>query len=219
MDKDVLAAALISGEGTRPGNADRSRLLVKCIGETLRSACDMDMLKIIGKMDGRGKVSWLSQELTALRAAATAARIRYLWSRRRIDHTLFVCCEWMCERNALVRELGGVQLSLPGIVRASLNMPKGLAAFQTFARLVMREKKKDEKDREWMNSEKSDTPLGTGPRAPLEVASANQVAVEGVVAAACVVTVSCAVAVDVLDTLSVIVAAASAFTFACTVTV
>ncbi|KAI4486473.1 hypothetical protein M0804_005843 [Polistes exclamans] len=82
VDNDVIAAALISGEWTRPGNADRSRVLVKWIRETLRSACDMAMPKIIGKKDGRGKVSWWSQELTALRAAATAARRRYLRSRR-----------------------------------------------------------------------------------------------------------------------------------------
>ncbi|KAI4473964.1 hypothetical protein M0804_015082 [Polistes exclamans] len=85
VDNDVLAAALISGEWTRPGNADRSRVLVKCIRQTLRSACDMAMPKIIGKKDGRGKVSWWSQKLTALRAAATAARRRYLRSRRRGD--------------------------------------------------------------------------------------------------------------------------------------
>ncbi|KAI4490119.1 hypothetical protein M0804_004301 [Polistes exclamans] len=92
VDTDVLAAAFISGELTRPGNADRSRVLGKWIRETLRSACDMAMPKIIGKKDGQRKVSWRSQELTALRAAATAARRRYLRSRRRGDKGRMELC-------------------------------------------------------------------------------------------------------------------------------
>ncbi|KAI4489765.1 hypothetical protein M0804_003947 [Polistes exclamans] len=67
------------------------------------------------------------------------------------DHTLIVCREWTGERNALVRELGGMRLSLPGIVRASLNMPGGWAAFKAFARRVMRKKEQDERDRKWMS--------------------------------------------------------------------
>ncbi|KAI4476941.1 hypothetical protein M0804_013121 [Polistes exclamans] len=64
------------------------------------------------------------------------------------EHTLIVCPAWDEAKKALRRELRGMQLSLPGIVRNALATPGRWAAFQSFSGLVIREKERAERARE-----------------------------------------------------------------------
>ncbi|KAI4472913.1 hypothetical protein M0804_015559 [Polistes exclamans] len=64
------------------------------------------------------------------------------------EHTLIECLAWTNARDSLARELGGVQPTLPGIVRLSLDTPGAWAAFQSFSGLVMKAKEDSERERE-----------------------------------------------------------------------
>ncbi|XP_046837587.1 uncharacterized protein LOC124432620 [Vespa crabro] len=64
------------------------------------------------------------------------------------EHTLVDCPAWTDDRSELVNTMGGGQLSLPAIVRASLTVPGGWAAFRTFAGQVMRAEEDAERRRE-----------------------------------------------------------------------
>ncbi|KAI4476227.1 hypothetical protein M0804_013767 [Polistes exclamans] len=67
------------------------------------------------------------------------------------EHTLIECPAWTNARDSLVRELGGGGgVTLPGIVRLSLDTPGAWAAFQSFSGLVMKAKEDAERERERM---------------------------------------------------------------------
>ncbi|KAI4473169.1 hypothetical protein M0804_015456 [Polistes exclamans] len=66
------------------------------------------------------------------------------------EHTLIECPACTNARDSLVRELGGVHVTLPGIVRLSLDTPRAWAAFQSFSGLVMKAKEDAERERERM---------------------------------------------------------------------
>ncbi|XP_046832403.1 uncharacterized protein LOC124430199 [Vespa crabro] len=61
------------------------------------------------------------------------------------EHTLVDCPAWTDARNELINAMGVGQLTLPVIVRVSLTVPGGWAAFRTFAGRVMRAKEDAER--------------------------------------------------------------------------
>ncbi|GHJ61402.1 hypothetical protein NOK12_39200 [Nocardioides sp. OK12] len=69
------------------------------------------------------------------------------------EHTLIDCPAWMDARNELIAAMGGGQLTLPEIVRVSLTVPGGWAAFRTFAGRVMRAKEDAERRRERLRAD------------------------------------------------------------------
>ncbi|XP_043489308.1 uncharacterized protein LOC122515880 [Polistes fuscatus] len=70
------------------------------------------------------------------------------------EHILIECLAWADERASLVRELRGLQLTLPWIVGRSLDTPGAWAAFQSFSGLVMRAKEDAERMRERQSRER-----------------------------------------------------------------
>ncbi|KAI4472925.1 hypothetical protein M0804_015554 [Polistes exclamans] len=91
-DEDMLAAALISGDWTRPSGVCSARVYMKWLREVLVSACDMALPRERNTRDKGSKACWWSQELSALRAAATAARRRFLKARRSGDQRRIELC-------------------------------------------------------------------------------------------------------------------------------
>ncbi|XP_047368628.1 uncharacterized protein LOC124956620 [Vespa velutina] len=79
MKEDYLDAALISGEwtggnlcGECAAGIDCVDKLVKWAQSTLKQACDMAMSRVRGQIRGSKSTYWWSDELTKLRAVATA---------------------------------------------------------------------------------------------------------------------------------------------------
>ncbi|KAI4476934.1 hypothetical protein M0804_013114 [Polistes exclamans] len=99
-DEDILAAALISGDWTRPGSVCSARVCVKWLRGMLVRVCDMALPRAGNTKDKRRKACWWSQELSALRAEATAARRRFLKARRSgVQRRIELCLEARRETN------------------------------------------------------------------------------------------------------------------------
>ncbi|KAI4474145.1 hypothetical protein M0804_014998 [Polistes exclamans] len=91
-DEDMLAAALISGDWTGPSCECSARVFVRWLRGMLVRVCDMALQRAVNTRDRRRKACWWSQELSALRAEATAARRRFLKARRSRDQRRMELC-------------------------------------------------------------------------------------------------------------------------------
>ncbi|KAI4473030.1 hypothetical protein M0804_015512, partial [Polistes exclamans] len=91
-DEDMLDAALISGDWTRPSSECSARVFVRWLRGMLVRVCDMALPRAGNTRDRRRKACWWSQELSALRAEATAARRRFLKARRSRDQRRMELC-------------------------------------------------------------------------------------------------------------------------------
>ncbi|KAI4475440.1 hypothetical protein M0804_014303 [Polistes exclamans] len=91
-DEDMLDAALISGDWTRPSSECSARVFVRWLRGMLVRVCDIALPRAGNTRDRRRKACWWSQELSALRAEATAARRRFLKARRSRDQRRMELC-------------------------------------------------------------------------------------------------------------------------------
>ncbi|XP_043499924.1 uncharacterized protein LOC122522703 [Polistes fuscatus] len=84
VDEDRLAAALVSADWTRNHSASGEDL-VRWLNNSLTSACDIGMSRVITGVNRGRVVPWWSQKIAALRREAMLSRRRYQRARRSDD--------------------------------------------------------------------------------------------------------------------------------------